>query len=142
MISHPLLITHIETNPYIFAIQLAYRTFLFPQVDGELHDWNLFFLLQQDSGFSWSNVISMVMQLLFNPAGPTGPSKSDALDADNVRIHFASYTLIILYHFHVLTTIYLIQKLIARYNSITVDQFTLSRFENLNGVLRRWSSHW
>ncbi len=39
---------------------------------------------QQETGFSWSNVIGMVMQLLFNSAGATGPSKSDAIDPDQV----------------------------------------------------------
>ncbi|XKL65914.1 hypothetical protein PGB90_009334 [Kerria lacca] len=38
--------------------------------------------IPQETGFSWSNVIGMVMQLLFNSAGATGPSKSDSLDTD------------------------------------------------------------
>ncbi|XP_069690655.1 uncharacterized protein [Periplaneta americana] len=33
-------------------------------------------------GFSWSNMIGMVMQMLFSPQ--TGPTKSDSLDADPV----------------------------------------------------------
>ncbi|XP_026330626.1 uncharacterized protein LOC113238114 isoform X2 [Hyposmocoma kahamanoa] len=33
-----------------------------------------------DSGFSWSNMLSMVMQMLFNPGGTTGPNKSDDND--------------------------------------------------------------
>lgn len=36
----------------------------------------------QDAGFSWSNMLAMLMQLLFNPAGQQGPNKSDSLDAD------------------------------------------------------------
>lgn len=42
---------------------------------------------QTDGGFSWSNMIGMVMQLLFNPSGlnqQVGPSKSDGLDTDQV----------------------------------------------------------
>ncbi|KAL1131872.1 hypothetical protein AAG570_011483 [Ranatra chinensis] len=35
-----------------------------------------------DAGFSWSNMIAMVMQLLFNPAGHQGPNKSDGIDTD------------------------------------------------------------
>lgn len=38
--------------------------------------------IPQEGGFSWGNVFNMVMQLLFNSAGATGPSKSDGLDAD------------------------------------------------------------
>ena len=38
---------------------------------------------QQDSGFSWTNVLGMVMQLLF-PPNASGPSKSDAIDSDQV----------------------------------------------------------
>lgn len=44
---------------------------------------------QQDSGFSWGNVLSMVMQLLFNPAGQAGPSKSDAIDTDQVHLRIS-----------------------------------------------------
>ncbi|EEB20175.1 conserved hypothetical protein [Pediculus humanus corporis] len=36
----------------------------------------------QDSGFSWSNMLGMIMQMIFNPAQAVGPSKSDSLDAD------------------------------------------------------------
>ncbi|XP_014255819.1 uncharacterized protein LOC106670216 isoform X2 [Cimex lectularius] len=36
-----------------------------------------------DGGFSWSNMIAMVMQMLFNPIGShNGPNKSDGLDTD------------------------------------------------------------
>ncbi|XP_014271288.1 uncharacterized protein [Halyomorpha halys] len=35
-----------------------------------------------DGGFSWSNMIAMFMQMLFNPAGHSGPNKSDSLDTD------------------------------------------------------------
>ncbi|KAK9498974.1 hypothetical protein O3M35_003502 [Rhynocoris fuscipes] len=36
-----------------------------------------------DGGFSWSNMIAMFMQMLFNPTGGhTGPNKSDSLDTD------------------------------------------------------------
>lgn len=35
------------------------------------------------SGFSWSSVLGMIMQMLFNPASAAaGPSKSDVLDGD------------------------------------------------------------
>ncbi|XP_052750257.1 uncharacterized protein LOC113512810 isoform X2 [Galleria mellonella] len=34
-----------------------------------------------DGGFSWSNMLGMIMQMLFNP-GNTGPNKSDNLDTD------------------------------------------------------------
>ncbi|XP_077292507.1 uncharacterized protein LOC143915664 isoform X2 [Arctopsyche grandis] len=34
-----------------------------------------------ESGFSWSNMLGMVMQMFFN-GGPTGPNKSDNLDTD------------------------------------------------------------
>ncbi|KAI5646362.1 hypothetical protein NE865_01824 [Phthorimaea operculella] len=37
-----------------------------------------------DSGFSWSNMLSMIMQMLFNPGGATGPNKSDNNDIDSV----------------------------------------------------------
>ncbi|XP_072154427.1 uncharacterized protein [Bemisia tabaci] len=40
---------------------------------------------QADGGFSWSNMLGMVMQLLFNPSGlnqQVGPSKSEGLDTD------------------------------------------------------------
>ncbi|XP_050433305.1 uncharacterized protein LOC126841091 isoform X1 [Adelges cooleyi] len=34
-------------------------------------------------GFSWSSVLGMIMQMLFNPAtAPTGPSKSDVIDGE------------------------------------------------------------
>jgi hypothetical protein len=39
-------------------------------------------LFQSQEGFSWSNMLGMVMQLLFNP--PQGPNKSDNLDTDHV----------------------------------------------------------
>jgi hypothetical protein len=39
-------------------------------------------LVQSQEGFSWSNMLGMVMQLLFNP--PQGPNKSDSLDTDHV----------------------------------------------------------
>ncbi|XP_073986182.1 uncharacterized protein isoform X2 [Rhodnius prolixus] len=38
--------------------------------------------IPQDGGFSWSNMIAMFMQMLFNPTGHTGPNKSDSLDTD------------------------------------------------------------
>ncbi|XP_044728978.1 uncharacterized protein LOC123292396 isoform X2 [Chrysoperla carnea] len=34
----------------------------------------------QESGFSWSNMIGMIMQMLFNGGGIQGPNKSDGLD--------------------------------------------------------------
>ncbi|KAK6641966.1 hypothetical protein RUM44_013687 [Polyplax serrata] len=34
----------------------------------------------QDSGFSWSNMLGMIMQMIFNPTQTVGPSKSDSLD--------------------------------------------------------------
>ncbi|XP_075977287.1 uncharacterized protein LOC142977328 isoform X2 [Anticarsia gemmatalis] len=34
-----------------------------------------------DGGFSWSNMLGMLMQMIFNP-GTTGPNKSDNLDTD------------------------------------------------------------
>ncbi|CAH0400001.1 unnamed protein product [Chilo suppressalis] len=37
-----------------------------------------------DSGFSWSNMLGMIMQMLFNPGGQTGPNKSDNIDTDSV----------------------------------------------------------
>ncbi|GBP34914.1 hypothetical protein EVAR_26504_1 [Eumeta japonica] len=37
----------------------------------------------QDGGFSWSNMLGMIMQMLFNP-GNIGPNKSDNLDTDSV----------------------------------------------------------
>ncbi|XP_047508224.1 uncharacterized protein LOC125051735 isoform X2 [Pieris napi] len=36
-----------------------------------------------DGGFSWSNMLGMIMQMLFNP-GTTGPNKSDNIDTDSV----------------------------------------------------------
>ncbi|XP_011557098.1 uncharacterized protein LOC105387975 isoform X4 [Plutella xylostella] len=36
-----------------------------------------------DSGFSWSNMLGMIMQMLFSP-GNAGPNKSDNLDTDSV----------------------------------------------------------
>ncbi|XP_041981135.1 uncharacterized protein LOC121734615 [Aricia agestis] len=36
-----------------------------------------------DSGFSWSNMLGMVMQMLFNPGG-TGANKSDNIDTETV----------------------------------------------------------
>jgi hypothetical protein len=38
--------------------------------------------VQSQEGFSWSNMLGMVMQLLFNPQ--QGPNKSDSLDTDQV----------------------------------------------------------
>ncbi|KAF6212284.1 hypothetical protein GE061_012806 [Apolygus lucorum] len=36
-----------------------------------------------DGGFSWSNMIAMFMQMIFNPAGGhNGPNKSESLDTD------------------------------------------------------------
>ncbi|XP_054257171.1 uncharacterized protein LOC128988186 isoform X2 [Macrosteles quadrilineatus] len=37
-----------------------------------------------DAGFSWSNMLAMVMQMLFNPIGSqqVGPNKSDSIDTD------------------------------------------------------------
>lgn len=37
----------------------------------------------QDSGFSWSNILGMIMQMIFNPAQQAGPNKSDLLDTDS-----------------------------------------------------------
>lgn len=41
----------------------------------------------QDAGFSWSNMLAMIMQMLFNPIGnqQVGPNKSDSIDTDQVR---------------------------------------------------------
>lgn len=41
----------------------------------------------QDAGFSWSNMLAMVMQMLFNPIGnqQVGPNKSDSIDTDQVN---------------------------------------------------------
>ncbi|XP_035437336.1 uncharacterized protein LOC118267445 isoform X2 [Spodoptera frugiperda] len=36
-----------------------------------------------DGGFSWSNMLGMLMQMIFNP-GTTGPNKSDSIDTDSV----------------------------------------------------------
>ncbi|XP_072930224.1 uncharacterized protein [Epargyreus clarus] len=36
-----------------------------------------------DGGFSWSNMLGMIMQMIFNPGG-TGPNKSDNIDTDTV----------------------------------------------------------
>ncbi|XP_063828866.1 uncharacterized protein LOC135078210 isoform X2 [Ostrinia nubilalis] len=36
-----------------------------------------------DGGFSWSNMLGMIMQMIFNPGG-TGPNKSDNIDTDSV----------------------------------------------------------
>ncbi|CAH0726989.1 unnamed protein product, partial [Brenthis ino] len=36
-----------------------------------------------DSGSSWSNMLGMIMQMIFNPAGAVGPNKSDNLDTDS-----------------------------------------------------------
>lgn len=36
-----------------------------------------------DGGFSWSNMLGMIMQMLFNPGG-TGPNKSDSIDTEAV----------------------------------------------------------
>lgn len=38
----------------------------------------------QIGGFSWSNLLTMIMQLIFNPAGTAqaGPSKSDVIDSE------------------------------------------------------------
>ncbi|XP_022112366.1 uncharacterized protein LOC110991338 isoform X2 [Pieris rapae] len=36
-----------------------------------------------DGGFSWSNMLGMIMQMIFNP-GTTGPNKSDNIDTDSV----------------------------------------------------------
>lgn len=43
-------------------------------------------VLFQDAGFSWSNMLAMVMQMLFNPVGnqQVGPNKSDSIDTDQV----------------------------------------------------------
>ncbi|XP_044748667.1 uncharacterized protein LOC123309558 isoform X2 [Coccinella septempunctata] len=35
-------------------------------------------------GFSWSNLLSMLMQMIFNPGTATGPNKSDSLDDNSV----------------------------------------------------------
>ncbi|XP_049874853.1 uncharacterized protein LOC126372967 isoform X1 [Pectinophora gossypiella] len=37
-----------------------------------------------DGGFSWSNMLSMIMQMIFNPGTATGPNKSDNIDTDSV----------------------------------------------------------
>ncbi|XP_073946149.1 uncharacterized protein isoform X2 [Choristoneura fumiferana] len=46
-----------------------------------------------DGGFSWSNMLGMlkpfsgmIMQMLFNPGGTTGPNKSDSLDTDSSSV--------------------------------------------------------
>ncbi|XP_075233746.1 uncharacterized protein LOC142331609 [Lycorma delicatula] len=38
--------------------------------------------IQDAGGFSWSNMLGMIMQLIFNPSGQQGPNKSDSLDTD------------------------------------------------------------
>ncbi|XP_063625033.1 uncharacterized protein LOC134796755 isoform X5 [Cydia splendana] len=38
-----------------------------------------------DGGFSWSNMLGMIMQMLFNPGG-TGPNKSDSIDTDSSSV--------------------------------------------------------
>ncbi|XP_045479831.1 uncharacterized protein LOC123684577 isoform X4 [Harmonia axyridis] len=35
-------------------------------------------------GFSWSSLLSMVMQMIFNPGTATGPNKSDGLDDNSI----------------------------------------------------------
>ncbi|XP_030022551.1 uncharacterized protein LOC115441772 isoform X3 [Manduca sexta] len=36
-----------------------------------------------DGGFSWTNVLGMLMQMIFNTGGATGPNKSDTLDTES-----------------------------------------------------------
>ncbi|XP_046968207.1 uncharacterized protein LOC124535860 isoform X1 [Vanessa cardui] len=36
-----------------------------------------------ENGFSWTNILSSLMQMIFNP-GSTGPNKSDSLDTESV----------------------------------------------------------
>ncbi|XP_039293201.1 uncharacterized protein LOC111061473 [Nilaparvata lugens] len=44
--------------------------------------------IQDAGGFSWSNMLGMVMQLLFSPGSvQQGPTKSDSLDTDTVNNH-------------------------------------------------------
>lgn len=38
--------------------------------------------ISQENGFTWGSMLSMIMQLFFNPQQTSGPSKSDVLDND------------------------------------------------------------
>lgn len=58
---------------------------------------------QDAGGFSWSNVLSMVMQLLFNPAGAAGPSKSDIMDTEQPSLTQSPWTNLLSVGFKILT---------------------------------------
>ncbi|KAL0266907.1 UNVERIFIED_CONTAM: hypothetical protein PYX00_009327 [Menopon gallinae] len=44
--------------------------------------YNLFQSARQESGFSWSNMLAMIMQMIFNPTHHIGPNKSDSIDTE------------------------------------------------------------
>lgn len=63
--------------------------------------------ISQDSGaggFSWSSVLGMIMQMLFNPANAaTGPSKSDVLDGDQAMAPTSPWANLLSVGFKILT---------------------------------------
>lgn len=70
----------------------------------ELEDVQQTNQIPQDSSF-WGSVLNMVMQLLFNPNGAAGPSKSDAIETDSQPSITASpWTSILAVGFKILST--------------------------------------
>ncbi|XP_050542915.1 uncharacterized protein LOC126906377 isoform X2 [Daktulosphaira vitifoliae] len=46
-------------------------------------------------GMSWSNILGVIMQMLFNPASQVGPSKSDVVDNDQGMVHTSPWANIV-----------------------------------------------